>query len=147
MIGQHPIAFLGHAAVKGAQPGLKMSGSAVLLRGRKRCTERGISVAVYEHPVGLLVHEDTLQADQDGRCLCGVRRGTDHEIDCRRRDRELIEERLRKQRGVMLPGMHYHVIDALLAQRPVDRCQFHELWPRTNHTEYFHRHPFNFPAC
>ena len=138
VVGEDAVVLLGHAPVEGAQAGLEVGQGEVQLHRGQRARERGVRVAVDQHPVGAVLVDHRVQRREDAARLDAVRAGADAEVDVRCGDLQVGEEDVRHQGVVVLAGVDDDVVVARRLQGCGDRCQLHELRPGANDAEDLH---------
>ena len=73
---------------------------------RQGTGDRGVRVAVDEHPVGRVLLEDGVEGGQHGTGLDAAAAGADLEVDVRLRDVQVVEEDVAHPHAVVLAGVH-----------------------------------------
>lgn len=138
MVRQHTIVLLGHAAVVRTKPRFEVGEGVVELHRRHCARERGVGVAVNEHPVGSVLVEHGIQRREDAPCLDPVRARTHAQVNIWVRDAKVSEEDVRHERVVVLPRVHDDMFVAALRQRSRDGSEFDELRAGANDAEDLH---------
>ena len=108
------------------------------LHANKRTGEGGVNIAYNQHPIRLFAQHNRFEAFHDGGCLRGVGGGTNVEMNIRLRQFEIVEERVRHGRVVVLTGMNNK--RRKLSFAPLHRFHnwrnLHEVRPRTDNVDY-----------
>jgi len=128
VVGEDPVALLGHTHVAGAHAGLDVDHRDLRAGGRERAGERRVGVAVDERGVRLDLVDQRLERREHPRRLRRVAAAGDVQLDVRSGEAELLEEDARKRVVVVLAGVDEDLLVAG-AQRSGDRGGLHELRP------------------
>jgi hypothetical protein len=128
LVGQHAVDLLGHAPVERAQPGLDVGHRDPQLGRRQGRCKGAVGVPVDQHPLGLHLAQDALDADQDPPGLLGVGAGAGLEPQVGLGQPELVVEHLGQLVVVVLAGVQRYQLDPAL-QRGVERRGLDELGP------------------
>jgi hypothetical protein len=109
------------------------------LRRHQRGGDRGVHVAIRQHEIRMELDDHRLETLHDGRRLLRMRPRPHPEIVVGRRDPQLLEERVRHARIVVLAGVDDHVLDSALHELAVDGSELHEVRAGAHHGENPHR--------
>ena len=113
-VGEDAVDLLGHGLVVGAQSGFHVRHAEMQLLGRQRSRECRVRVAIDQHPVGLLAHQDLLDAFHHPAGERAVRQTVDSQLVGGFRNPHLLEEKLRHIAVEVLPGMDYNLLYAIV---------------------------------
>ena len=105
LVGDDPVQLLRHRAVEAAQAGLDVGDRYVHLRRGQRRRQGRVDVARDDDQVGLLGGQHRLEPLDRARRLLGVAAGADLEHVVGLGHAQLLEEDLRHQPVVVLPGV------------------------------------------
>ena len=141
MVSDDAVAFLGHPPVERPQPRFQVRQRQAVLRRGECPAEGGVRVAVYQHPVGPLPPEDSVQPGEDAAPSARWPARADAEIELRGRDAE-VGKNASGQQMCHNAGRYARLrARARLHERPVHRRELHELRPRPDHAQYPHAGP------
>ncbi len=130
-IGEHPVDFLWHSTVAGAESGLDMADRYGELRTDQRGSEGGVDVAIDQNEFGLVFDHDGLECGHDGGRLLSVSSGTNTEIYVWLGHFELAEKDLGHRGVVVLTGVHQGLANVgIRIQRAENGRGFHEVGTR-----------------
>ncbi len=106
------------------------AGRACHLRSRKGTSQRRVHVADDDHPISALSQDHRLERLQNARRLRRVTSGAGAEVVVRCRQLQLVEERVRHRRVVMLTRVDQDGVVPTGTRRPNYGRDLHEIGPR-----------------
>ena len=138
LVGHQAVDLLGHRHVARAQPRLQVHHRHADLGGRKRAGERGVHVAHNQQRVRSLSLKQLLERHHRRAGLYRVRAAAHPERPRGRRNLEILEEDVRHERVVVLPGVRKARIDAGRRKRRHQRPHLDEVRACSNHNDDAH---------
>ena len=143
MICHYAVYLLRHRSIKTAQTGLHVSQGNTQLSSYECAGQCRVYIPNNDYEVGALLEANLLKFDHDSRRLLCMRPRSNSQIHVRLWQVELSEEDFRHPFIVVLAGMYQQAgdgeaLDSTLVKLPQDRCNLHEVRPRSDHTSDFH---------
>ncbi len=137
-IGEHTVDLFRHGRVLRAQVGLNMRHRDVQLGRRQRAGERGVGVAVDQHPVGLFLLDEPLDVFEHAPGHGTVVQAGDVQFMMRARDVELLEENVRHIGIEVLARVDDDFLDVVARlDGPTNGCGLDELRAGTKNGKNF----------
>ncbi len=137
VVGEHAVVLLRHGAVEAAQAGLHVRHAQPQLGCGQCAGQRGVRVAVHQHPIRLLGQQHLLQADQHVSRLPAVAARPDAQRVVGPGHAELLEEEIGHLAIVVLAGVNQH-LGVGLAEGAADGRSLDELRPGPGDGHDFH---------
>ena len=111
LIRHDPVDFFGHQAIIAAQARLHMGDADIELRRGQGAGQRGIGIAINQHPIWLFFEKDLFDGRQHSPCLKAVQTGTDIKVVLWFGDFEFSEKYGRHVVIIVLAGMNKNLLD------------------------------------
>ena len=139
-VREHAVNLFGHGWVMRPQAGFDMRHGYLQLGSRQRPGQRGVGVAVHQHPIGLFLLNQRFDVLQHAPGHRAVAKAGNAKIMMRLGDVQLLEEDVRHIGIEMLPGMNDDLFDVIARlDGTADGGGLNELRTGAEDGEDFHR--------